>query len=472
MAHCKPLVLAIALGIGAGGAGCLVHRPLSDVEPVLPAQTRFVQMPEAAVEAVTPDQPWWQTFDDPVLNELVEQALADNLGLDELAQRVEQADALYRQAGARLFPSLSGSATYDSIWSELQDEPATRREDASTVGGLLSWELDVWGRLRSAKGAQAQERQVTYYDWLGGRLLLTAVTAETYFEILEQREQLRLLKNQIQVNETLLELNQLRFGQGLSSIVDVLQQKEQLEATQTLVPAVEAREQQLRYTLDVLLGRAPGQTQIAFGSLPAAPSAFEGGTVPSDLLSDRPDLMADQHRITGLDYRVGEAIADRLPRFEIGGTLSAVGDPGFSSLVGSAFGSVVGPLFDAGERRAVVDLRKAELEEAVFRFSNNYLTAVRDVEVALLQERKQAEQVKLQDAQLTTAMNLLSETRNRYTQGLTDYLPVLAAIATEQNLQRELITSRRELLSRRVGLYRALGGPMAAPGQFAFIRDE
>lgn len=461
----RTALLTILLAVLAGG--CKVHRPAAQVSPIIPARASFQQANTNASAALVATKSWWETFKDSRLNDLVTESLRYNLGVQQLARRIEQAEALHRQAGARLFPSLSGSGSYEAVWNDLDDAGATVREDSASVGALLNWELDVWGRLRSARDAQGREVEATYDDWLGGRLLLSAAVVETYFEILEQREQLRLLKEQVAINETLLGLTRLRFGQGLSSVVDVLQQREQLDSTRALAPEIEAREGQLKYTLDVLLGRAPGNGPAAFSSLPDLPPTFGAAGVPSDLLVNRPDLLAAQNRIGALDYRVGEAIAARLPRFEIGGSLSAVGDPGLSSLVGSAFGSIVGPLFDAGERKAVVDERRAQLDAALAEFSNSYLEAVRDVETALLRERKQAERVALQQNQLDTAKRLLTETRNRYRQGLTDYLPVLAAVTTEQNLERELITSRRELLSARVALHRALGGPMNRPATLA-----
>jgi NodT family efflux transporter outer membrane factor (OMF) lipoprotein len=437
------------------------------VTPTVPATESFAQAPEQTPDTLQPDAPWWHAFNDPGLNSLIAEALQNNLELQQLTARIEQANALLRESGAQLYPTLSGSAGYDSRWTDVDDPSRTAREESASVGALLSWELDVWGRLRSAKNATERGVDIAVYDWLGGRLMLSASVAETYFEILEMRQQMSQLQEQIQVNQTLLELTQLRFGQGLSSIVDVLQQREQLASTRALLPVVEAREGQLRYSLDVLLGRAP-EAQLTFDDrVLTDPPALPAAGVPSDLLVNRPDLQAAHEGILALDYRVGEAIADRLPRFVIGGSLSAVGEGGLSSLIGTAFASAVGPIFDAGERKAVVDFRRAQLEESVAAFSNEYLTAVREVETAFLRGKKQAERVQLVGRQLDIAQRLLTETRNRYNQGLTDYLPVLAAVSTEQTLQRQFITSRRELLSFRVGLHRALGGPMEPPEQLA-----
>lgn len=126
----------------------------------------------------------------------------------------------------------------------------------------------------------------------------------------------------------------------------------------------------------------------------------------------------------------------------------------------SALGDMILPVFDAGARVARVEVRRAELRDAVASWSHAYLTAVGEVDTAVALERGQVERVQLQDEQLAIARELLRETRNRYSQGLTDYLPVLAALATQQELERELITSRRARLSLRVRLHRALGGPM------------
>lgn len=154
-----------------------------------------------------------------------------------------------------------------------------------------------------------------------------------------------------------------------------------------------------------------------------------------------------------------EAIADQLPRLRI--SASSVTEHGaISSVVTNLAASVVAPLFDGGDRRAEVAKRRAELEGAVAAFGNLFLGALRDVESALINERQQTERLARQLTQLETANRLLAETRNRYSQGLTEYLPVLAALISVQRLEREIVTTRRNRISCRIALHRALGGPM------------
>lgn len=467
-------------------AGCAVHRVEEQPLPRVTPRPRYrEERPEGPANAdrAFSARAWWLGFGDPTLDELVRKALSSNLDLERTAALITQAAALLRQAGAQLFPTLDADANYTASWTERSGETSPsgggrrvgdEHDEVASLGLSLAWELDVWGRLRAARRAAALDLEAARSDREAARLLLSASVAETYFEILEQRLQLALIEQQIRTNTTLLDLTRLRFGQGQSSIVDVLQQREQLASTRALVPAARSRLEDLEYALDVLLGVAPGaRPRVETDSFPAAPAWPRLG-VPSDLLTARPDLRAARQRVVAIDHLVGEAIADRLPRFGVGASVTGSGDLRPDTIITSALADMIAPVFDAGERSARIDLRRAELREAVATWSQAYLTAVREVEGAVALERGQVERVGLQEQQLEIARELLRETRNRYSQGLTDYLPVLAALATEQDLERELITSRRLRLSLRVALHRALGGPLpgeAPPGEASATPD-
>ena len=399
--------------------------------------------------------PWWRSFGDPTLDREVESALAGNLAQQQLAKRLDQAAASLRREGGALFPQvdLDGRIGYDSL------DPGSSEKSAS-FGSLLAWELDVWGRIRSGVRAREREFDAAFQDWLGGRLLLSASVAETRMRVLEQRARLDVLADQIETNQTLLELVRLRVAQGISSRVDLLQQERQLDATRALVPPTEADLAAASYALDVLAGRSPGNrdrdTRRRLPGLPALPSAG----VPSDLLKNRPDLLAQWNRILALDAEVGQALADRLPRLAIGASIERARIDGIAQTITGLVAESVAPVIDGGQRRAEVDRRRALLEEALLAYSNTYLEAIRDVETALVRERRQAERIRLVERQLATARRTLEETRIRYSQGLTDYLPVIDALTSVQTLELSILALRREALTLRVGLHRALGGPM------------
>ncbi len=194
--------------------------------------------------------------------------------------------------------------------------------------------------------------------------------------------------------------------------------------------------------------------------------------IPASLLQRRPDLRAARQRVLALDYRVGEAVAEQLPTLRIGAGVDWRGDPDFGDAIESAFVGLAAPLFAAGQRRAAVRLRKAELEAALAGYSDRFLSAWVEVESTLLLERKQQERLVLVEQQLFTARRLLTESRNRFSQGLTDYLPVFTALNIVQNLEREIVSSRRSVLSARVALHRALGGPILNPDSPALFSSS
>jgi NodT family efflux transporter outer membrane factor (OMF) lipoprotein len=401
--------------------------------------------------------PWWRSFSDSTLNKEVDSGLSGNLSLQALSSRIRQASASLRKEGSALFPQidLTTSAGLDEL------DPGSSQKSAS-FGGLLEWEVDVFGRIRSGMRAGSRELDATIEDWLGGRLMLSAAVAETRFIVLEQRARLAVLKSQIETNETYLKLVRLRVGQGISSRVDLLQQERQLDATRALVPPAEADLAAAENALDVLTGKAPStrsrDSRISLPPLPSTP----GAGVPSDLLNNRPDLLAQWNRILALDARVAQAMVDRFPRFVIGASIDGGTADNIRSVASSIIAGATAPLTDGGARRAEIDLREAALEEAVLDWSNSYLEAIRDVENALVRERKQSERIRLTQRQLETARKTLDETRVRYSQGLTDYLPVIDALTSVQILELSILSFRREALTLRVALHRAIGGPMPA----------
>ena len=470
----------IAVAISIGWSGCRLHDVDEGRLPSVDAASAFVERVDNAApnpndptasdpprSDLDPSEPWWSRLGDGVLDRRIREALVANLDLRAIAARVAEAEAFVRRIRAGRRPTLDGAG----------DVEATRSSDGASsqltsVGLHLAWELDLWGRVASARDAALRDVAAAEDDLAAARLALSARVAEWHFALRAERAQLALLEEQTQVGETLLELTQLRFGQGQSSIVDVLQQREQLAATRSLEPEVQRRVARFEHALDVISGRAPdGPSDDPVTELPEPPAVADLG-LPGDLLDRRPDLRAARRRVEALDFRVGEAIADRLPRITIGGSLEGVGTPRIDALVGSLFASVVGPLIDGGARRAEVAARRARLEESVALYSQAFLVAVREVEDALSDERAHAGLVERLSAELVIAQSLLDESRHRYRQGLTDYLPVLSAVVTVQNLERRLIASRRDRVIARVLLHRALGGSLGDAPSVALARGE
>lgn len=443
-----------ALLVVCAAAGCTLHTVNETATPTVSGGKAFT----ISTEGVEAPNRWWRSLGDPKLSALVEKALSNNLELQQARLRIEQAESLEKQAAAGLFPALDADGDARRTWSD-----AGTYGDRVTGGLTLSWEADLWRRLTSIRQAAEFDNAAAREDLQAAALLLAGEVAETYLGVIEEKLQLALLGRQIEVSKTLLELIELRFSVGESDIVDVYQQRQQLASAQAQLPLIHARRRVLANRLKILVARSPADPAAeAADDLPKLPEPPKVG-VPSALLTNRPDLRRIRCELIAADHRVAEAVADRLPRLQLGLERGYDGanfrrltsDGLFTSLMGD----LAGPVVDWGLRKAEVERRRAIVEENLLELSEAYLTAIGEVEDAMWRERRQRELIKALQKELDFATRNLKETRIRFSRAaLTDYLPVLAAVQSLQALERNLLTRRRELVSIRILLYRALGG--------------
>ena len=436
--------------------GCQTHRVNLQPKPLVAAQETFSEAPLSGVRA---ENVWWAPFDDAKLDGMILQALEGNLDVMQALARLNQAAALTRQARAVRLPQVSLEASWQEEWLDGDKEDSLTR-----VGGALFWEIDMFNRLGAAALARQREQMALREAVETVRLSLSAAVAEAYFDAVEQRLQLALLKRQIEVDRDLLELTELRFKSGLTASVDVLQQSGQLADTESLVPPAQAALRVAENRLDVLTGRAPDAMDrvsdedrfVVLTSLP-----FVG--IPSDLLLNRPDLRLLQNDLIAADAQIAQAIAERLPRIVLDGSLAYEDGPEFTGSAGRRLASLVQRLLDWGDRKAEVIRNKAVYRERLAAFSQAYLQAIEAVENALYQERKQREFIERLEHRRQFLARTVDETRDRYTNGLTDFLPVLDAITELQRVERVIVRQQRALLGFRIQLHRAVGGRVKVP---------
>lgn len=434
-------------------AACTPHVVRERPQPVVDAPVAYPAA--SAADAADRGTPWWAAFGASDLDRLIRLALAQNLTAAEAAARVRQARAVAEQAGAVRWPAadlaIDGGAT-------LRDGPAVQG------AAVVSWEVDLFGRLSAIERAAVQEAEAAAEDLQAVRLALTADVAEAWLLAREQRLQLRLLDHQLELARTLLELTELRFAQGAASAVNVLQQRAQLAEVAALVPPARAELRIAENQLDVLLGAAAdGEARTDAAELPELSGAAATG-VPSDLLLHRPDLRRLRRLLLATDELIGAAIADRLPRLTLTGSAGyAVGGDG-SGPVAGLLGGLLQPLLDWGARRAAVDEQRAAYEALLAAFTHTWLTAVAEVDALLFQEDRMREQRALLEERVAALRDNVEEARFQYVHGLSDYLPVLTAVESLQETERALLTLRREMLRVRVSLHRALGGAVPPGG--------
>lgn len=411
------------------------------------------------------DQPqrWWVTFNSPLLDQLIEEALSGNQTLRSYWARVARAQALARIAGSELFPSLAGEAdaAYSEIHTDQDTLEGTERLDQYSLGLFASYEVDLWGRIRAETKSADLNATATLEDLHAAAVTIAAEVANRWIRIIANQRRMILLQQQLETNQTYLELVELRFRKSLASALDVMQQKQLVERVRAQIPLTEMEGQLLRNGLAVLLGRMPHELPgIDLQPLPTI-SELPAAGVPAQLLDNRPDIRSALHRLEAADQDLVAARADRLPALRLTGR--AAYDSGaledlFDNWLVNLTAGLTGPLVDGGRRRAQVAASAAGVDDRLALYRQTVLTAVQEVEESLTGEIKIREHIRLTENQLQAANNALSEARNRYLKGLNDYLPVLTQLLSVQNLEIDLIARKEDLFLARINLYRSLGG--------------
>ncbi len=424
--------------------------------PPVPEELADMEVPQnfsASGETQVPEK-WWEAFGDEALNALVKQALSDNLDVLTAWDRLDQASALAGRANSSSWPYVSADA------SSSHSDPKNEMISPTSISVSASYEVDLWGRISSSRNASDTDFLASREDLRTVAISISASVAQNWYELVQLRGKLGLLSKQADANRQYLELVELRFKQGQTAIADVIQQRQQLSSTESEIALTKMRLELVQHTLAVLLGKPP-KTEIpgVSAELPGLPPMPEAG-LPSELLKSRPDVKAAYLRVVSANYRVGEAIANRFPSFSIrastsgaGGTFKTV----FSDWVGTIAGSVMGTIFDAGSRAREVDRTEAVTAERLHSYKKTVLQALKEVEDALAQEKRQEEYVKSLQQQIELAKEALESSRKRYLQGSTGYLPVLLSLQSLQRLESVLLEAYKTSISYRINLYRALG---------------
>lgn len=407
---------------------------------------------------------WWKEFNAPELNALIAEAFSESFTLREAWARLNRAKALARQAGASLYPEVTGTSEASGSRQRFNNDfggRTTISQETYSLGLAGSYELDLWGKIRSEQEAAILDTTATREDLNAAAMTLAAEVSERWIGIIAARMEREILKEQLKINLIYLELVELRFRKGKASALEVYQQRQIVEKVKSEIPLVELEEQLLQHSLALLMGKLPqAPLAIAQSSLPEITAVPETG-LPADLLSARPDVRAAGFRLKAADWQVSAARANRLPNIYLSAStryLSGGIDGLFNNWLYALAANLTAPLFDGNRRKSEVDRTMAVVDENLSAYRRTVYTAVKEVEDALVSEEKKRRHIVALEEEIRTARKALTEARERYIKGLNDYLPVLTQLLRVQELEVLLLNRRVELLFNRVALYRALGG--------------
>ncbi len=435
-------------------AGCLMGPKYQRPEVEAPPAYRY----EVAEAKDTANAPWWQQFKDPVLDSLIDEALARNLNVKIAAANIEQAAAVLTQTRAALYPQ----AGYGATTSGQRKSEKVGSIYANDVLAGATWEIDLWGRIRRQSEAARAQVLASEEARRGVILSLVSSVASGYLQLRALDEQLVIATRTRAAYAESVTLFDLQFKYGLKSRMTVEQARTQYETAAGAVPQIESQIAQAENALSVLLGRNPGPIRRGTAIAEFAMLDIPAG-VPSQVLERRPDIRQAEQKLIAANAQIGAAKALYFP------TISLTGALGIASLdlaklfngpsgAWSYAGSIAGPLFTAGAVGAQVRQTEAAQKAAELGYLAAVQSAFADVESALVTRTKLVEQLAAETRLVAASKEYTRLARLQFDGGVAPYITVLQA--EQQLFPAELneVQLRASLFAATVNIYKAMGG--------------
>jgi multidrug efflux system outer membrane protein len=425
------------------------------------------------------DAAWWKSFHDAELDSLISRAVLSNLNLRVAEARLREARALRSVAAAGFWPTADVPASYSrnrlsqhGYLASLMPPGTTLDYNQYEADFDAAWEIDIFGGTRRAVEAAKAEVAAAEYNQRDVLVSLQAEVARDYVEARGFQQRVAIASQNVAAQREMLEITRDRYRQGLSSELDVQQASSLLTATEAQIPALEILLQASIHRLSVLMGQPPGAlvAELSAEAPVPVPPPEVPVDLPSDLLRRRPDVHRTERELAAATARIGVATADLFPKFSL---LGSVGLQSVSASDWWTSGSRLwsfGPtmqwrIFDAGRIRANIRVQNARQEKALAGYEQTVLGAFEEVENALVAYAKEQVRFRSLRASVKAAHESVAIARDRYRNGLTDFLPVLDAERSLYQMENELALSRQAVSVNFVALYKALGGGWQTEGR-------
>jgi multidrug efflux system outer membrane protein len=486
---CMVLVLTLL-------AGCTVGPDFKKPDAGTPAQYKDATRTSGPTSMVTmqsePDPQWWRGFNDTELNSLIERAVAGNLNLQMAVFRIAESRAQTQIAGAAGLPSVSAAASYKrqqlGLKGILQSKNAFQQAESFSpeAGALLgkltqpvslfqlgfdaSWELDLFGRVRRSVEANSAQTQAAIEGRNDALVSLEAEVAQVYAQLRGAQALRQVISDQIRAAQDTLDLTQDRHQSGLASEADVANQQSQLAQLQSRLPAMEQQERQTANGLAVLIGQPPGALDDELsrpGAVPPIPPEVPVG-VPSTLARRRPDVRQAEAQLHAATAQTGASIAQMFPDVSLSGSFGTrASDANYITNWASHFFSIGPsislPIFEGGRLVGRVKLARAQQAEMALRYRQTVLTALQDVENALVAYRSDQQKLVSLQRSADAGATAFSLARDAYRSGLGSFIDVLSAETRLDEARQAAVQASLQLTTDLVALYKALGGGWQDP---------
>ncbi len=449
-------------------AGCMVG-PRYET-PQVALTPSFVEPNDTKGELVDL-KTWWQQFKDPILDEMVTEAIENNYDLQIAAEKIEEVRARYNLASANLWPEIDLNASF------------MREKLSQNICGIdpsfcapvqnfyqfwfdATWEIDLFGRLRSLKNQALYELEASQENLRNVYISLLAELTRTYSSLRSTQQLIAITQSQIRFQEELLGLSEVRYKAGLKSEIEPLQSKALLDSLNASLPPLEAQKNISLYNIAVLLGRKPEEIPenwIFPMPIPEAKGKIPVG-VPSDLIRRRPDIRKAERELAAANANVGANIALLFPTFSITGSFYGYQTSQMGTLLDngsknwSLAPNLFWPVIDFGRIRAQIDFSKAIEREALLNYEQTVLKALQEVEDSLVAYTKEERRLKKLEEQLSDVKMSRDLIYALYKAGLRSLTELLDAEEQILNVEQTVVLSQQTLSQDLISVYKSLGG--------------
>ncbi len=465
----KHLILVGALGMVALLlSGCMsgpnYHRPQLVSLPRTWVGVEGTGQPSVVTAEQADLTGWWRQFNDPMLTALVDEALKANLDLALAEARLRQARAMRGVAVGGLWPSATGSGSYQRVHA-VAGTSGNGSQDLYEAGLDALWELDIFGGVRRAVESATANIEAAVENLRDAQVSLIAEVALNYVQLRGYQQEIVIAQNNLKAQQHTADITHKLYNVGFNSGLDMANADSNVATTESQIPVFETEAQQSIYTLSVLLARPPGDLLAQLSpvdNLPRIPAQIPAG-IPSDLLRRRPDIREAEAQLHSATAQIGVAVAELFPSFSLTGELGWESNALHSWFTQTNRSWGTGPsatwgIFEGGAVVSNIHVQEALRDQALITYQKTVLGALQDVENALIAFSKEQQHRKVLNDAVVFNGKAVDLSLQLYAGGQTDFLNVLNAQRSLYSSQDALVQSERSIVTDLIALYKALGG--------------